>query len=164
MSAPATSDLDELVFTAKALAQSHPFGPAGAAHQRRMLDAERDRQPLSEMADWAGAALVVGYCVRRAEEQAAGASVELVAPGTALDEPTVAAAMALSRRAEQVTLLDAEVTLALLDRVIAGEVAKRWEHLAESLGDDDWRSLEQHLAWWVLHGYSLRIAESGGLA
>lgn len=69
--APAVT-VDDLCFTARALAQTHPMTEAAHRYRQRCHRAERSRQPAPEPADWASTALLVGYCLRRAEEQQAG--------------------------------------------------------------------------------------------
>ena len=69
--APAVT-ADDLCFTARALAQTHPMTEAAHRYRQRCHRTERSRQPAPEPADWASTALLVGYCLRRAEEQQAG--------------------------------------------------------------------------------------------
>lgn len=70
--APAVT-VDDLCFTARALAQTHPMTEAAHRYRQQCHRAERSRQPAPEPADWASTALLVGYCLRRAEEQQAAA-------------------------------------------------------------------------------------------
>lgn len=63
--------VDDLCFTARALAQTHPMTEAAHRYRQRCHRTERSRQPAPEPADWASTALLVGYCLRRAEEQQA---------------------------------------------------------------------------------------------
>ena len=167
--------VDDLCFTARALAQTHPMTEAAHRYRQRCHQTERARQPVTEPADWASTALLVGYCLRRAEEQRAGsesAAAEEQRAGTeaepadaGLDHLAPAmAAVAESLRAgeaERVTLLAPAVTIAALDRVIATELDKRREHLREQLDDRQWSELEDYIAWWSVHGYALRAAETG---
>lgn len=166
----AGDSVDDLCFTARALAQTHPMTEAAHRYRQRCHRAERSRQPATEPADWASTALLVGYCLRRAEEQRAGAEpvggigaagVELAGPGS--DDPSDAiAAVAESLRtgeAERVTLLAPAVVVSALDRVIATELDKRQEHLREQLDDAEWSELEDYIAWWTVHGYALRAVE-----
>ena len=170
MSAPADADVADLCFTARALAQSHPMTEASHRYQQACVERERQRQRLPEPADWAGTALLVGYCLRRAEEQQAqlspaGPTGET--PNTAsvapmdIDENRVAAMTdaLCTGDAGRVSLLSAEVTVAALDRLIATELDKRQEHLREQLDDEAWSELGDYIAWWVIHGYALRSSE-----
>jgi len=68
----ADETVEELCFVARALAQTHPMTEAAHRYRQRCHETERSRQPVTELADWASTALLVGYCLRRAEEQRAG--------------------------------------------------------------------------------------------
>lgn len=165
--------VDDLCFAARALAQTHAMTEASHRYRQQCLEQERRRQPVTELADWAGTALLVGYCVRRSEEQrvpkdrlsAVEAASDEAAPGEAeageVDTGRVAAISETLRTgdASRVSLLGAETTVAALDRVIATELDKRQEHLREQLDDAAWSELEDYIAWWVIHGYSLRASE-----
>ena len=160
--APAVT-VDDLCFTARALAQTHPMTEAAHRYRQRCHRTERSRQPAPEPADWASTALLVGYCLRRAEEQQAGAEPISGESEPADDLPDAIAAAAESLRtgeAERVTLLDPAVVVSALDRVIATELDKRQEHLREQLDDAAWSELEDYIAWWTVHGYALRAVES----
>lgn len=160
----ADETVDELCFVARALAQTHPMTEAAHRYRQRCHETERSRQPVTELADWASTALLVGYCLRRAEEQRAGAEpIGTESAGTGPDDlaPAIAAAAESLRtgEAERVTLLDPDVTVSALDRVIATELDKRQEHLREQLDDQEWSELEDYIAWWTVHGYALRAVE-----
>ncbi len=160
--------IDDLCFAARALAQTHAMTEASHRYRQQCLEQERRRQPVTELADWAGTALLVGYCVRRSEEQRVPkdrlSGVEAAAGGTVPDEVDTGRVAAISETlrtgdADRVSLLGAETTVAALDRVIATELDKRHEHLREQLDDAAWSELEDYIAWWVIHGYSLRASE-----
>ena len=158
----ADETVDELCFVARALAQTHPMTEAAHRYRQRCHETERSRQPVTELADWASTALLVGYCLRRAEAKRAGAAgVEPAQAGPDDLAPAIAAAAESLRagKAGRVTLLDHEVTVSALDRVIATELDKRQEHLREQLDDQEWSELEDYIAWWTVHGYALRAAE-----
>ena len=178
MTAAAGVDLSDLCFTARALAQSHPMSEAAHRYRQECVERERQRQPVGEPADWAGTALLVGYCLRRAEEQqvAAGGPSPVAeaessedgagnqarpAAGRGIEESEVATVSEALRTgdADRVSLLPAEVTLGALGRIIATELDKRREHLREQLDDGAWAELEDYIAWWVIHGYALRASE-----
>lgn len=164
MTAPSPTDevaVADLCFTARALAQTHPMTePALHYRQRRFAD-ERARQPVSELADWASTALLVGYCLRRTEEREAHVqpSVELV-PIDHAQEAAALSEILRHGRADEVTLLTADLTVGALDRLIAVELDKRREHLRDELDDHAWAELESYIAWWVVHGYCVRAAEA----
>lgn len=187
MTAAADTDVSDLGFAARALAQTHPMTEAAHRYRQECLETERRRQPVPESADWAATALLVGYCLRRSEEQrvredqlpaarpAASrhrslpreqrvpadrlAAAATTAGGIDLEN---VAALSESLRvgdAASVSLLPADVTVAALDRIIATELDKRREHLREQLDEASWSELEDYIAWWVIHGYALRASE-----
>ncbi len=163
---PASDDVADLCFTARALAQTHPLTEEAHRYRQRCFEAERVRQPVTELADWAATALLVGYCLRRAEERragrAGGLSGSVGSAGTA-DFAVAVADISDSLRAgnaEEVTLLASPFTISALDRIIATELDKRREHLREQLDDQQWSELQEYIAWWVVHGYSTRAAET----
>lgn len=163
MTAAASVDLDELCFAARALAQSHAMTESAHRYRQACLERERTRQPVSELADWAATALLVGYCLRRSEE-ARVSDAELCAAAAHDHEIDLDDVEALTESLRvgdpaSVSLLPAEVTVKALDRIIAAELDKRHEHLREQLDDASWVELEDYIAWWVIHGYALRASE-----
>ena len=163
MTAAAEVDVSDLCFAARALAQTHPMTDASHRYRQECLDSERRRQPVTELADWAATALLVGYCLRRSEEQRVhdGAFAAAASTGDQIDLEHVTALSESLRVGDpgSVSLLPAEVTVAALDRIIATELDKRQEHLREQLDDEAWSELEDYIAWWVIHGYALRASE-----
>lgn len=163
MTAAAGVDLDELCFAARALAQSHAMTESSHRYRQACLERERNRQPVAEIADWAGTALLVGYCLRRSEE--ARTPQTQLCPAAAHDGDIVLdhiEALTESLRvgdAGSVALMPAETIVTALDRIVASEVDKRREHLREQLDDASWLELEDYIAWWVVHGYALRASE-----
>ena len=85
MTAVTEADVDELCFTARALAQSHPMTEASNRYRQECFERERQRQPVTELADWAGTALLVGYCLRRSEERRVPESRLAAVPAAAAD-------------------------------------------------------------------------------
>ena len=188
MTAAVEIDVSDLCFAARALAQSHPMTEASHRSRQECLDTERRRQPVSELADWAATALLVGYCLRRSEEErvdttklagsaSANAEIDLKSvtavseidpkEATAVSEidPKSVTAVSESLRVGDpggVSLLPADVIIAALDRIIGTELDKRREHLREQLDDAAWSELEDYIAWWVIHGYALRASERPG--
>lgn len=131
-------------------------------YRQRRFEAERERQPVSELADWASTALLVGYCLRRVEERDAGAPVGSVQAdiNTLHNKAAVITERLGGERSGEVTLLDPADTIAGLDRIIGTELEKRHEHVREQLDDEAWQELEQYIAWWVIHGYCVRAVEA----
>lgn len=155
-------DIGDLCFTARALAQTHPMSSPALRYRQRRFEEERARQPVSELADWASTALLVGYCLRRAEEQVVPVSRSEQGLDTPDDYEMAAGAVAETLRAGDpatIALLPAETTVAALDRLIATELEKRHEHVREQLDDAAWTELEDYIAWWVVHGYAVRVTE-----
>ncbi len=157
----AALDLDSLCFTARALAQTHPMTDVAGRYRQQRFEEERQRQPVTELADWAGTALLVGYCLRRAE----AATVEPTpAPvSISIDDlaDRVPGTMDRLRQGDpgDLTLLDASIVIDALDSIISREIEKRHEHLREQLDDDEWAELEHYIAYWVIHGYAVRTIE-----
>lgn len=155
-------DIGDLCFTARALAQTHPMSQPALRYRQRQFEQERARQPVSELADWASTALLVGYCLRRAEEQVVAGPRSEPDLRTPDDYETSAGAVAETLRvgdAGTIALLPGETTVAALDRLIATELDKRSEHVREQLDDAAWTELEDYIAWWVVHGYAVRVTE-----
>ena len=162
MTAAAETDVSDLCFAARALAQTHPMTEASLRYRQQCFESERARQPVTELADWASTALLVGYCLRRSEEQRVpGDRLPAAAADGEIDLENVAALSETLRMGDPgtVSLLPAEVTVAALDRIIATELDKRNEHLREQLDDASWSELEDYIAWWTIHGYALRASE-----
>jgi hypothetical protein len=157
-----------LTFRARALAQAHPLSTRATRYRKEMIDAERLDQPLSEFADWAATAFLVGYCIRRVEE----AERNAMPTNLPTDRSSDADLDALGRRAAEFSdevrqgrpageeLLPVPVVEELLNTVISTEIDKRSEHWKANISAADWAQFEQYVAWWVIHGYALRAAET----
>jgi len=160
-----------LVFEARTLAQGHPLTPLARRYVDRAVAQQRLDQPIVEIGIWAGYALTNGYCLRRVEEHAAGL-VLAAADGVDLDldrldeEAVRVAADLRGPDAGRHVLGDEEETITALDRIIAGEVERRLDHWRDSVDEAAWAELEEYIAWWVVKGYALRVAEmsTGALA
>ena len=161
----------DLVFKARALAQSHPLTPLAKRFVDRAIAQQRTSQPIPEIGIWAGYALVNGYCLRRVEESVSG-HVFVPAEGTECDLDWLdeeAGRIAADLRSDEASghcLGDADRTVAALDRIIAGEVERRLDHWRDSIDDKAWAELEEYITWWAVKGYALRAAElsAGALA
>lgn len=153
----------DLTFKARALAQAHPLTVTATSYREQMVAEERRTQPMSEFADWAGTAFLVGYCIRRIEEADVGHLPETTPQTDAL----VPLAHDTARMSDEVKqgrpagtqLLEMSLVGQLLDTVIATEIDKRVEHWKGQISAADWAMFEDYIAWWVIHGYSLRAAE-----
>ncbi len=153
----------DLTFRARALAQAHPLTVTASSYREQMVDEERRTQPMPEFADWAATAFLVGYCIRRIEEADTGQMPENGSQADAL-VPLAHDAARLSDEVKQgrpagTQLLEQPLVEALLDKVISTEIDKRAEHWKAQIGKTDWAMFEDYVAWWVIHGYSLRAAE-----
>ncbi len=161
-----------LTFRARALAQAHPLSATASLYRKRMIDAERSSQPLPEFADWAATAFLVGYCIRRVEE----AESDAMPTDLPTEQPSAAELDELGRQATKLSgevrngrpageeLLPVSVVEELLNTVISTEIDKRSEHWQANISSADWAQFEQYAAWWVIHGYALRAAETSGLS
>lgn len=156
-------DLDDIIVRARALAQTHPFSPRAYRYLNHIVARERTEQPVPDIGIWAGHALTVGYCLRRVEESQTGRRPD---PGSAASLPddldqaaTRVAAAIRTEGADPYLLLPEEQVVAALDRMIAGEVDRRLSHWTGTVDEDSWRELEEYLAWWVIKGYGLRVAD-----
>lgn len=58
----------DMAFRARALAQTHPLTPTAQRFAERTISRHCRTQPMAESAEWARAALISGYCLRRVEE------------------------------------------------------------------------------------------------
>lgn len=155
--------VSDLTFKARALAQTHPLTVTATAYREQMIVEERRTQPMPEFADWAATAFLVGYCIRRVEEADCGAMPETTMSSDAL-VPLGHDAVRFSDevrngRPAGTELLPQDLVEALLDRVISTEIDKRVEHWKDHVSKADWSLFEDYVAWWVIHGYSLRAAE-----
>lgn len=159
---------EELAFRARALAQAHPLTPRARRVADQAAAVERREQPLPELATWASAALVTGYCLRRVEENAAGLELRPADGGPAtLDDLEEATTRIASELRERVDMnIDAaspapapDSIVAALDRIIGSEVERRLDHWRDELDDEACAEIEEYLTWWVVRGYALRVAE-----
>lgn len=160
---------EELAKRARALAQAHPLTPLARRYQQRTVDSEGASQPLAEIGIWAGAALLVGYCLRRVEESEAGLVLEAVDR----DSPLVEGVDDLDDLVERATAIAADVragtgghvlggderVIKALDLIVASEVDKRLHNWRENFDEAAWVEFEQYMTWWVVHGYAVRAAE-----
>ncbi len=159
-SAPAQPSLaEDVAFKARALAQAHPLSDAASAYRADLIDRERSEQPVSEVADWAASAFLVGYCVRRVEETESRRPTSGLHPATPIDRAEVVAISRQLSDGQALGLLADAVLVDVLDRVIATEIDKRNEHVREQLDAAQWNAFEDYVAWWVLHGWAARVAE-----
>lgn len=155
-------DLDDWVVRARALAQTHPFRPVAYRYMKAAIQDERETQPAEEIAEWAGYALTVGYCVRAVEEDTGERRADAPPPDLPddLEEATThVAGLLRTEGAEPYLLSDEDAVVEALDRMIGGEIERRLGELGEGLDAESLAELEDYLAWWVIKGYALRTVE-----
>ncbi|MGH9122169.1 MAG: hypothetical protein ACRDYC_09535 [Acidimicrobiales bacterium] len=177
----------DLVFRARALAQTHPLTGLATRFVNQAVAQQRIDQPIPEIGIWAGSALIDGYCLRRVEsefgrtdavstpaaprtptrEGASSGDIEGVVPAGA-DLAVLEAAtsvIAADLRKGQVSsyeMVHEELTIAALDRLIARSVESRLDHWRDDIDAKAWDELSEYLTWWVVKGYALRVAEERG--
>lgn len=168
-------EAQDLVFRARALAQTHPLTPMASRFVNRAIAQERADQPFPEVGVWAGSALIDGYCLRRVEEAEGDGESGAVAVAEAIEAIDGLPAEALDRLEEIATHIafdlrtgsasgcadsdHEERTIAALDRLVASAVERRLDHLRDDVDGQAWAELGEYLAWWVVKGYALRVAE-----
>lgn len=160
------SDQDSLVFKARALAQAHPLSPSAERYVNQIVARERTTQPQAEIGIWAGNGLTVGYCLRRIEEvEVTGERMEHTdLEFDRADSLASEVAGAIRTEAPDGTFLLAEAKVVeTLDDLIAGEIDRRLDHWKGTVSADTWAELEEYIAWWVVKGYALRVAETTAL-
>ena len=152
---------DELVFRARALAQTHPFSPRAQAYLRATVAREQEQQHAVEIGTWAGHALTAGYCLRRVEETDADGALERREdlPGDLEELSSEIADRIRTERADDLLLYPEPLVVDALDHLIAGEVERRLSHGSDSIDQETFSQLESYLAWWTIKGYALRVAE-----
>ena len=157
-------DAAERAYKARALAQAHPLTSLAQRFRSRAVANQKVDQPMVELARWAGEALLKGYCLRKVEEQDAGAGGVLADDGTDLDvlEARAAAIEADLRTGDPTPhLLGAhDLTFDALDRIIRSELSNRSDNYREAVDANGWRQFEEYIAWWTVRGYALRAAEA----
>ncbi|HVM00724.1 MAG TPA: hypothetical protein VM324_15655 [Egibacteraceae bacterium] len=158
-------DLHELIFRTRALGQSHPFTPRGYRYLNARVAQERKTQPAEELGIWAGNALTVGYCLRCVEEQDVGRIIDTPPEPLPADFDAAASHIAQLIRtdgAEPYLLYPEEHVVAALDHLIMGELERRLGGLdaaVEGRAGESSADITEYLAWWVIKGYALRVAD-----
>ncbi len=158
-------DAEQMAFSARALAQSHPFTPLAKQLVDAAIEEERKAQP-GDFSIWAASALTKGYCVRRVEEDEAGMVLAGANPEALPDPSEVDGAAQPIIKALQSPdapldffLEDQERLVEVLDRIIGSEVRNRLETAPTNLTSRGRAELEDYLTYWVIRGYALRTAE-----
>lgn len=159
------ADLDDPVVRANALAQAHPLSETAFRYVRAMVDQERQAQPGEDLGVWAGHALTAGYCLRRIEEDHTG-TILTTFPGdlpTGLDQAARHVAGLIRTDGAEPYLLQPEgEVVALLDRMIAGEIDRRVGGWRGQVSDANLQEICEYIAWWVVKGYALCVVQRRG--
>lgn len=166
---------ESVAYRARALAQAHPL----SSQARRYLDwaiaEQRASQPVPDVGNWASNALLLGYCVRRVEEEDLNLGLaqepDHLAPSVE-DLDQAAAHIAAEVRGGPTTegspssglghrdQADEDRLIRALDRVVASEVDKRLDHWRDTVDDSAWAELSEYITWWLVKGYAVRVAET----
>lgn len=158
-------DPEQMAFSARALAQAHPFTQMVKRLYESNMEEERKAQP-GDFSIWAGSALTKGYCVRRVEEDDAG--MELIGADAGslpepaeLEEAAVPFIKALQTPDAPLDffLAEQDAVLEVLDRIIGSEVRNRLDTAPANVSSRGRMELEDYLTYWVIKGYALRTAE-----
>lgn len=155
-------DLDDPIVRANALVQAHPLSPTAFRYMQAMVAREQVNQPGEDLGVWAGQALTAGYCLRRIEEDRTGRITGTLPNDlpTDLDEAARHVAGLIRTEGAQPYLISEESeVVALLDRMIAGEIDRRVGLWMDQVSRENLDEICEFIAWWVVKGYALRIVE-----
>lgn len=155
---------EDLARQARTLAQAHPLTPVASDFVNRSVDEQKASQPSPEVATWAAACLLNGYCLRRVEEVEAGLVLQVQDGAAATveqlgeDATRIAAELRTAEGTGHFLIDDGEVVTAL-DRIIASEVNRRLDNIRNAIDEAAATEIEEFLTWFVVRGYALRVAE-----
>lgn len=170
---PAALTAEDLAFRARALAQAHALTERALAYRAWRVGRDKAQHSIPELSTWAATAFLTGYCVRCVEESWPTANMSLQAANLSLQGKVLGATGSFEEWASRgsifadslardpdTTLVEHRCVLDALDNVIGKEIDKRAEHVKEQVSGADWNDFETFIAWWVLHGYSIRSVEA----
>lgn len=158
------AEADDLARRARTLAQAHPLTALASDFVNRSAGEQVRAQPMAEVAAWVTAALTNGYCVRRVEENDAGLILQFQ-PDAGVDvdrlgeEAGRIAAEVREGRSNGSFLVDEDLVIDALDRIISSEVGRRTDNVKGSIDEAATDEVAEYLTWWVVQGYALRVAE-----
>nr|MBA3287737.1 hypothetical protein [Acidimicrobiia bacterium] len=157
-----TAAAETLAFRARALAQAHPLTALAGQFVARIVTGEQAVQIHADVATWAGAELVAGYCLRRVEEDDAGLqhrpSPEHDVTLEQLDAVAREVATALRIGDPEPHLLgEAGDILAGLNAIIAAEIDARLHNFREEMDSAACDEFADYVTAWVVTGYAVRV-------
>lgn len=158
------TDAEALAFRARALAQSHPLTALAGHFVASLVSAEKAVQTDPSLADWAGAEMVVGYCLRRVEEDDAGLqhrpNPTQEVPLDGLGEVAREVATAMRVGDPQPFLLgEPDDVMWALNGIISSEIDNRLHNFREEMDPAACDEFADYVTAWVVTGYSVRVAE-----
>ncbi len=155
---------EAMSFRARALAQSHPLTGLAQQFIERAVSVERVVQTEDDVATWAGAELLVGYCLRRVEEDDAGLQHRPnPSHGVTLEQldavtHEVATAMRIGDP-EPYLLAEPDEVFFALNGIIVSEIDNRLHNFREEMDPAAADEFADYVTAWVVTGYALRVAE-----
>lgn len=159
-----TDAAETLAFRARALAQAHPLTDLARTYVASAVGREQDVQLHADVATWAGAELVAGYCLRRVEEDDAGLAhgpnPQHSVTVEELDAVTREVATALRTGDPGPHLVgEPDEIFSALNTIIASEIDGRLHNFREELDRDACDEFADYVSSWVVTGYAVRVAE-----
>jgi len=159
-----TDAAETLAFRARALAQTHPLTALAGEFVALAVSGEKAEQMHPDIATWAGAELVSGYCLRRVEEDDAGLqprpNPEHAVTLGQLDAVAREVAKALRIGDPEPYLLgEPDEVFSALNAIIAAEIDGRLHNFREEIDADACDEFADYVTAWVITGYAVRVAE-----
>jgi len=159
-----TDAADSLAFRARALAQAHPLTDLAGQFVGSVVSVEQAVQANADIANWASAELVAGYCLRRVEENAAGLqhrpNPDHAVTLAQLEAVTRDVATALRIGDPDPHLLgDPDAVFMALNNIITAEIDIRLHNFRDEMDPDACEEFADYVTAWVVTGYALRVAE-----
>lgn len=155
---------EPLAFRARALAQAHPLTGLAEQFVAWIVSVEQAVQTEADVATWAAAELVAGYCLRRVEEDDAGVQHRPIPThDVTLDQlqagaQEIATALRLGDP-EPYLLGEPDEVFRALDGIIGSEIENRLHNFREEMDQAACDEFADYVTAWVVTGYAVRIAE-----
>jgi len=159
-----TASPEALSFRARALAQTHPLTALAQQFIEHAVRVEAAVQTDADVATWAGAELLAGYCLRRVEENDAELEHQPSPDHTVTLEQLDAAALevATALRIGDPTpylLGDQDEVFVALNGIIVSEIDARLHNFREEMDPAARDEFADYVTAWVVMGYAVRVAE-----